>query len=302
MSRRQGASYSPHPTYMHSPFVLRTAGKEYETVKLYLSADIEGTAGIDTWDETEIGKEKYVYFARQMTREVSAAVEGAELSGYETTVKDAHDSARNLDPAGLPRSARLIRGWTRDLFCMMGGLDQDRYDAVAFTGYHSGATGGGNPLSHTMSTSVQRVRINGELASEFTINAYMAGLLGIPVVFLSGDEALCRAAEAMIPGIATVASKTGMGGAVLSRHPDVVCDDIRRTVQAALSALHQEPDRRAACLPVLPPRFEMEVEYKDWNQAHRLSFYPGAASPDPQTVTFASSDYREVMRFMHFCL
>ena len=44
---------------MHSPFVLRTAGKEYETVKLYLSADIEGTAGIDTWDETEIGKEKY---------------------------------------------------------------------------------------------------------------------------------------------------------------------------------------------------------------------------------------------------
>ena len=53
---------------------------------------------------------------------------------------------------------------------------------------------------------------------------------------------------------------------------------------------------------VLPPRFEMEVEYKDWNQAYRLSFYPGAASPDPQTVTFASSDYREVMRFMHFCL
>ena len=148
----------------------------------------------------------------------------------------------------------------------------------------------------------RRVRINGELASEFTINAYMAGLLGIPVVFLSGDEALCRAAEAMIPGIATVTSKTGMGGAVLSRHPDVVCDDIRRTVQAALSALHQEPARRAACLPVLPPRFEMEVEYKDWNQAHRLSFYPGAASPDPQTVTFASSDYREVMRFMHFCL
>ena len=87
MSRRQGASYSPHPTYMHSPFVLRTAGKEYETVKLYLSADIEGTAGIDTWDETEIGKEKYAYFARQMTREVSAAVEGAELSGYETTVR-----------------------------------------------------------------------------------------------------------------------------------------------------------------------------------------------------------------------
>lgn len=302
MNRRNpDASYGARQ-YVHSPYSLRTAGKEYATVKLYLSADIEGTAGIDTWDETEIGREKYAYFAQQMTREVCAAVEGAELSGYETTVKDAHDSARNLDPAGLPRSARLIRGWTRDLFCMMGGLDADAYDAVAFTGYHSDATSGGNPLSHTMSTSVQRVTINGAPASEFTINAYMAGLLGIPVVFLSGDAALCRAAEAMIPGIATVASKTGMGSAVLSRHPDVVCDDIRRTVQAALSELHQNADRRAACVPVLPPYFEIAVEYKDWNQAHRLSFYPGAVAPDPHTVSFSSADYREVMRFMHFCL
>ena len=291
--------------YVHSPRTLRSGAsskKEYENMKLYLSADIEGTAGIVTWDETEIGRDTYPYFARQMTREVCAAAEGAELSGYETTVKDAHDSARNLDPAGLPPSARLIRGWTRDLFCMMGGLDQDRYDAVAFTGYHSDATSAGNPLSHTMDTAVQCVRINGEPASEFTINAYMAGMLGIPVVFLSGDEALCRAAERMIPGIATVASKTGMGSAVIARHPDVVCDEIRRTVQAALSELHQNPDRRAACLPVMPAPFEISVEYKDWNQAHRLSFYPGATSPDAKTVAFASADYREIMRFMHFCL
>lgn len=271
-------------------------------MKLYISADIEGTAGIDVWDETELGKQEHAYFAQQMTREVCAAVEGAELSGYESTVKDAHDSARNIDPAGLPRSARLIRGWTRDLFCMMGGLDQDGYDAVAFTGYHSDAMSEGNPLSHTMDTAVYRVMINGKLASEFTINAYMAGMLGIPVVFLSGDEALCRAAREMIPGIATVASKTGMGSAVISRHPEVVCDDIRRTMQKALSELDNDPARRATCIPILPPRFEISVEYKDWNRAHRLSFYPGAGHPDAKTVTFVSEDYREVMRFMHFCL
>lgn len=271
-------------------------------MKLYLSADIEGTAGIDTWDETDLGKLKYDYFAKQMTNEVSAAVEGAEMAGYETTVKDAHDSARNIDPAGLPRSARLIRGWTRDLYCMMGGLDREPYDAVAFTGYHSDAMSDGNPLSHTMDTAVYRVMLNGAPASEFTINAYMAGMLGIPVVFLSGDEALCAAAREMIPGIATVASKTGMGSAVISRHPEVVCDDIRRTLKNALSDMNNDPERRASCIPVLPPYFELSVEYKDWNQAHRLSFYPGAGHPDAKTVTFASPDYREVMRFMHFCL
>ena len=37
--------------------------------KIFLSADIEGTAGIVHWDETETGKPLYDRFARQMTRE-----------------------------------------------------------------------------------------------------------------------------------------------------------------------------------------------------------------------------------------
>ncbi len=271
------------------------------TPKLYISADIEGTAGIDTWDETEAGKRRYEYFAAQMTCEVASAVEGAELSGYVTTVKDAHDSARNLNPAGLPRSARLIQGWSRDPWCMMGGLNLEAYDAVAFTGYHSDAMSDGNSLSHTMTTSVQKVFINGERASEFTINAYMAAYLQIPIVFLSGDEALCQSARRLVPGICTVASKTGMGGAVISRHPSVVCEDIRKTMQQALNGL-RDPNKRAACLLTLPASFEVRVEYKDWGTAHRYSYYPGAVSVDAKTVSFTATDYYEAMRFMHFCL
>lgn len=269
--------------------------------KLFISADIEGTAGITMWDETENGHARYSYFAAQMTKEVASAIEGAAQAGYTSTVKDAHDSACNLDPAGLPRSARLIRGWCRDLWCMMGGLDREPYDAVAFTGYHSDAMSNGNPLSHTMETAVQKVCINGERASEFTINAYMAAYLGIPIVFLSGDEALCEAAKQLVPGIRTVASKTGMGSAVMSRHPDVVCDDIRDTMRQALAAL-ADPEARAACLLTLPESFELSIEYKDWNTAHRLSFYPGARLVDAKTIAFTTKDYYEAMRFMHFCL
>ena len=54
---------------------------------------------------------------------------------------------------GLPKSATLIRGWSKDCYCMMGGLDREDFDAVAFTGYHCEAVNGGNPLSHTMTTS-----------------------------------------------------------------------------------------------------------------------------------------------------
>lgn len=265
--------------------------------KLFISADIEGTCGIAAWEETDAAGRNYDYFCERMTAEVSAAIEGAEKAGYLSTVKDAHDSARNIDPMGLPKTATLIRGWAKDCYCMMGGLDRDTYDAVAFTGYHSEAVNGGNPLSHTMTRSVQRVTLNGRPCPEFLINAYMAAYRGVPIVFLAGDEALCRFAKELIPGITTVVAKSGHGSAVISRHPEVVREEIFKSVKAALSR-----EDLSDCYLTLPDHFELVVEYKDWNTAHSYSFYPGAVAVDAKTVKFESDDYYEVMRFMHFCL
>ena len=180
---------------------------------------------------------------------------------------------------------------------MMGGLDQDTYDAVAFTGYHAEAVNSGNPLSHTMTRGVQRVTLNGRPCPEFLINAYMAAYRGIPIVFLSGDEALCRYAKELIPGIATVVAKSGHGSAVISRHPEVVREEIFKEMKKVLSR-----DDLSDCYLALPDHFELVVEYKDWNTAHSYSFYPGAMAVDAKTVKFESDDYFEVMRFMHFCL
>jgi D-amino peptidase len=232
-----------------------------------------------------------------MTAEVDAAVRGAESAGYISAVKDAHDSARNIDPMGLPETATLIRGWAKDCYCMMGGLDRDDYDAVAFTGYHAEAVNGGNPLSHTMRRAIQRVTLNGEPCSEFLINAYMAAYRGVPIVFLSGDEALCRFAKDLIPGITTVVTKSGHGAAVVSRHPETVREEIYKGMREALSR-----EDLSDCLLSLPEYFDMTVEYKDWTEAYGYSFYPGVEMLDAKTLRFESDDYYEVMRFMHFCL
>ncbi len=266
-------------------------------MKLFISSDIEGTCGITNWDETHAGGPLYGYFSAQMTREVVAAVEGALAAGYESTVKDAHNNARNLDPLALHPTARLVRGWERDVWFMMDGLNRDSFDAVAFTGYHAAAGDAGNPLSHTMDTCYNRVTLNGMAASEFVINAHMAAYLGLPIVFLSGDAAICRDARALVPGITTVVSKEGMGSAVISRHPTVVCEEIRAAMEAALT----NPDKSGCYLP-LPGHFVLDVEYTDWNTAHRNASFPGAVALDAKTVRFESDDYYEVMRFMHFCL
>ena len=73
-------------------------------MKLFISADIEGTAGIADWGETSPGNALYDgYFAKQMTKEVNAACKGALEGGVsEILIKDAHDTARNLIPSELP--------------------------------------------------------------------------------------------------------------------------------------------------------------------------------------------------------
>ena len=129
-------------------------------MKLYISADIEGVAGIASWDETD--KEKsahYPAFQKQMTAEVKAVCEEAFQAGFkEILIKDAHDTGRNPQLPDLPRGVRVIRGWAGEPLSMVQGIDTG-FDAAIFVGYHSRAGAGANPLAHTMS-SVRLARVN----------------------------------------------------------------------------------------------------------------------------------------------
>ena len=98
--------------------------------KLFISADIEGTCGIAAWEETDAAGRNYAYFCQRMTAEVDAAARGAEQAGYITTVKDAHDSARNIDANQLPEATRIMRGWTGDPLSMMRPMNSISWPAV----------------------------------------------------------------------------------------------------------------------------------------------------------------------------
>ena len=182
-------------------------------MKVFLSADMEGTCGIVHWNETERNTPfDYTPMQKQMTREVAAACRGALAGGAdEVMVKDAHDSARNIDPTALPRKTRMHRAWSGDLLSMMCGLDKDKYDAVFFTGYHAWASCPGNALSHTMNLRNDHVTLNGELCPEFLINAYTAGYFGVPVALVTGDKALCDFAKELIPAITISACAQNKG-------------------------------------------------------------------------------------------
>ena len=264
--------------------------------KIFMSSDIEGTCGIAHWDETEKGKADYPAFSTQMSREVAAACEGALRGGAEDIfVRDSHDSARNIQPAMLPESVSIFRGWGRDPYSMMSGID-GTFDGVIFTGYHSAASWNGSPLSHTMNGQNNHVKVNGQVCSELMMNSLTAAMSGVPVLMVTGDRMLCDWFHTVVPQAVTVPVSYGIGNGSVSIHPDRAVRLIREAAEKAVALPKEE------CLFPMPEHFTVEVNYKQHYTARSASWYPGAHQEDSRTVIFESDKWMDVLTFFHYCL
>ena len=263
-------------------------------MKIYISADIEGTCGIAHWDEAKLENNLSTYSKDQMTKEVNAACLGVnDIEKSDILIKDAHDSARNINPINLPENVKILRGWTKDPHVMMGGIDKS-FDASLFIGYHSPATFNGNPLSHTLDTQFDYIKINDDIASEFTINAYTSAYYNVPVPFLSGDEMVCEHAKNLNPNIVTVPVSKGIGNGSISIHPNLAIKNIRLGVKSALSS------NLSHHLIKLPKYFKIEIRFKEHFKSFRASFYPNMKVIDSQTLIFETDNYYEVLRMLLF--
>ena len=265
-------------------------------MRVYISADIEGCAGVTAWDETEYGQPGYDYAAEQMTKEVAAACRGAMAAGAdEIVVKDGHGSALNIIPSGLPRGVKLLRGWCQDIDSMMAGVGAG-FDCAFYIGYHAEAGNSGNPLSHTTEFSIfQKATLNGEPMAEFDMNLLAASRHGVPSALITGDKAICEKALKTCPWIKTAAVKEGVSGGTLSMHPDDACDLIEEAAKAAVSEKAYEQYE-------IPERFEMELTYKEHTKAKFASTYPGAVLTDSCTVRFETGDPAELLKAYSFMM
>lgn len=259
-------------------------------LKVFISVDMEGVAGLIHWDETSQGGPDYPLFRTLMTGEANAAVAGAfEAGATEVVVRDAHDSARNILPDQIDPRARLIREWNGPL-SMMEGLD-GTFDAVVFVGYHARAGTPNAVLKHTMSLSLYDVILNGVRMPEGGWNAAIAGYFGVPVVFLSGDAAICGQIREIIGPIETAAVKEGLGPAASMIHPSKAREMIQGGVRTALKNLK-------AYKPYKPsPPYKLEIVFADENQARRASYIPGADRTGERSVAFASSDFMDIVKY-----
>ncbi len=256
-------------------------------MKLFISADLEGVAGVTNWCETRYGEQGYEAACHQMTLEVAAACKAALELGYEVVIKDGHENALNINPALLPRGVQLIRGWMSTPASMMAGLD-DSFDAAAYIGYHSPQGSNASPLAHTIRHDLfQGIKVNGTLASEFSLNALWASANKVTSVFLSGDLGMCELAKKSHPEIVTVATKTGIGNGTWNIHPEEAVEKIEAGMHAALTAE----------IPLLPveKEYKLEINFRDHQHARSASWYPGAVQVDSNTVEYTAKTPKELI-------
>ncbi len=247
--------------------------------RVFISADIEGVAGIATVLQTSDAASQYQEGRQLMTDEVSAAIAAAFDGGATAVVVcDSHAGMQNLIPARLDERAVLIRGAMRDSL-QMEGLDAS-FHAVFITGTHARAGTAEAVLDHTWNSAmVHNLRINGRTMNEAGLNGLVAGRFGVPVTLVTGDQATVDQTREFLPDAVMVAVKESRArGVVASLHPAEAC---RRIRQAAAEAVR----RRREIRPVtVPSPLVMEIDYLRTDMAQTAALVPGVQRVGPRTV------------------
>jgi D-amino peptidase len=265
-------------------------------VKVHISVDMEGIAGVATGADTTPGAPHYGYCRELMTAECNAAIEGCYAGGAsEVIVNDSHDGMLNLVQRQLDRRARVIRG-SRKPLGMMEGID-DATAATMFIGYHA-RTGNDGVLNHTMrGQDVQGVFLNGEPAGELRLNAALAGWYDIPVALITGDDVLCEEGRKCLGRVEAVEVKEAIDKyTALSLHPDLAQERIREAARRAVESLAD----------LTPYRIDTPATLRVlWNSTSITALcesVPGVRRVSPREIEYTSADYPELYRLLRVLL
>jgi D-amino peptidase len=257
-------------------------------MKVLISADMEGIAGVVVPPHTSSSNPEYGRFRKLMTAEVNAAIEGAVAGGADRIiVNDAHGMQTNILIEELNPAAELISGVPKP-HGMMQGIAAD-IDAVFLIGYHASAGTGAAILAHSWTGQVAEIRLNDQVVGETGLNAALAGAYGAPVVLVTGDRAVTEEARSLLGEIETVAVKEGVSlTAAQCLPPQIVGEQIQAAAERALS-LETKPYRVDA--PIT-----LTVSFKSPVHADVAGLVPGSRRADGCTVEWTGEEMSAVYR------
>jgi D-amino peptidase len=261
-------------------------------MRVYVSVDMEGVAGISHTAPTTRGDTGYAAACRLMEGEANAAVAGAFDGGAtEVMVNDSHGPMYNVSPEELDPRARLVQG--RKAYSMVEAAADGAFDVALFVGYHARAGHPRGTIAHTYTSQLTLTALAGRATGEYGINALYLGALGVPVGLVTGDDALADEVADWLPWAERVVVKHGRGyRAADSVHPTIARDLIRRAASRAVRrAAAHELDTLVLSAPI-----EVAIEFRHAGQADFAAVIPGFERHGDRGVRFSARDGVEAYR------
>jgi len=264
-------------------------------MKVFMHCDMEGASGVYSREQTRCAEGRDLLIADVN----SAAAAALEAGVDQLIVCDTHAGGGNFilermlqDPriTWLPRSKGEEDGEVR----WMPGLNET-VDGFMLLGHHAKAGTEGAFLPHTETGRWADFQINGQSMGEMGLEACFAGHWDVPVCFAQGDEAACREAEAMFPGIVTACVKRATGrDASSGPEPEEARKLTARKVAEAIEAL------RAGGGRPFKPRLPMTVaiRFVEAADAEEAAQRPNVHRADDFTVQCTVERRCDVLKWL----
>ena len=271
------------------------ARAQEDGLKLYISVDMEGVVGVVTADQLGPGGFEYQKAREWMTGELLAAIAAAREAGAtEFVISDSHGNGENLLIDELPDDVLVVRSWPRPLG-MMQGIDAT-FDAAIFLGYHTGTSNPDGVRAHTFSSArLADVRLNGQSVPEAGVNAAIAGHFGVPVIMVSGDDAVVDQVRSVVGDVEGAVVKWNYSfHSAKTMTPSASYRLIGETVAKALGRLDEFE------VFELPGPVTLDVRFKNYRPSQILAYLPIVERTDSHSIRFVGKDIIEISHFLQF--
>ena len=269
--------------------------KARKDLKVLIVNDIEGISGINHWHQIRYGYKEFEEHGRiQVTEDVNAAIRGLRAAGATNIrVADCHGSGgpnKNIISEKLEKGVELFQEKTVPER-LKEAVDKS-IDAAVFIGFHAMADTKDGFLRHTV-TLEPRIKINGKFVGETALTAYALAEHDIPVIMVTGDQALVREASAFLPEIETVQVKSSLDCRTTNCLP---LPKARRLIETAARRALSRIDEFKPMRITKP--IKIDVAFPKKEHADLCETIPRAERSAEKTVSYTAENWNETNKFV----
>ena len=262
-------------------------------MKAFISVDLEGMPYVVIPGQLNLKGSLYEEARKIATKITLIVTEELHKNGFDKIlIADSHGPMVNLLIDDLPESVEIIRGSLRPTSMV---AEAKGCDVAIFLGYHAKAGTIYSTFDHTYSGgSVQKLVLNEIEVSEYLLNSYTLGEIGIPPVLVAGEMQLIEHdVKRYSPWVETVPLKESLSRLSAKSYSIKL---IEKELRAATNKAIINFNENLVETLVLEKPITVSLTLKETHQADAVALLPFIDRKSAQTVEYVANDMQEAYK------